>query len=199
MDVGTNGSSSDAQIFNDCDLRSGIIDGTLDVPDAEPLPGDDRDMPYFLIGDDAFSLRTWLMKLFSARGLPDEERIFNYRLSRTRRVVENAFGIIANRFGCLLITMSQNPETVTSIVLAYCTLHNIMRLRYPGIHQGLADEEDDNHRVIPGQWRQGACLQDIEDVAGGNRNTQVAKRQRLYLKHYYNAPVGATVWQRGMI
>ena len=39
-----------------------------------------------------------------------------------------------------------------------------MRLRYPGIHQGLGDEEDDNHRVIPGQWRQGACLQDIEDV-----------------------------------
>ena len=121
MDVGTNGSSSDAQIFNDCNLRSGIIDGTLDVSDAEPLPGDDRDMPYFLIGDDAFSLRTWLMKLFSARGLPDEERIFNYRLSRARRVVENAFGIMTHRFGCLLTTMSQNPETVTSIVLACCT------------------------------------------------------------------------------
>ena len=38
VDVGTNGSSSDAQIFNDCDLHAGIIDGTLDVPDAEPLP-----------------------------------------------------------------------------------------------------------------------------------------------------------------
>ena len=196
VDVGTNGSSSDAQIFHGCYLCSGIVDGTLDVPDAEPLSGDDRDMPYFLIGDDAFSLRTWLMKPFSARGLPDEERIFNYRLSRARRVVENAYGIMANRFGCLLTTMSQNPETVTSIVLACCMLHNIMRLRHPGIYQGLADEEDDNHRVIPGQWRQGACLQDIEDVAGGNRDTQVAKRQRLYLKHYYNAPV---VWQRDMI
>ena len=58
VDVGTNGSSSDAQIFNDCDLCSGIVDGTLDIPDAEPLPGDDRDIPYFLIGDHAFSLRT---------------------------------------------------------------------------------------------------------------------------------------------
>ena len=76
---------------------------------------------------------------------------------------------------------------------------HIMRLRYPGIHQGIADEEDDNHRVIPGQWRQGACLQDIEEVAGGNRDTQVAKRQILYLKHYYNAPVGAMVWQRDII
>ena len=63
------------------------------------------------------------MKPFSARRLPDEERIYNYRLSRARRVVENAFGIMANRFGCLLTTMSQNPETVTSIVLACCMLH----------------------------------------------------------------------------
>ena len=182
VDVGTNGSSSDAQIFSDCDLYLGIIDGTLDVPDAEPLPGDDCDMPYFLIGDDAFSLRTWLMKPFSASGLPDEERIFNYRLSCARRVVEKAFGMMANRFGCLLTTMNQNLETVTSIVLACCTLHNIMRLRYPGIHQGLAYEEND--RLMTGQWRQGACLQDIKDVTGRNWDTQVAQRQRLYLKHY---------------
>ena len=111
---------------------------------------------------------------------------YNYRLSSTRRVVENAFGIMANRFGCLLTTMSQNPETITSIVFACCTLHIIMRLRYPGIHQGIADEEHDNHRVIPGQWRQVACLQDIEEVAGGNRDPQVARSQRLYLKHYCN-------------
>ena len=50
------------------------------------------------------------MKPFSARGLPDEESIFKYRLFHARRVVENAFGIMANRFGCLLTTMSQNPE-----------------------------------------------------------------------------------------
>ena len=56
VDVGTNGSSSDAQIFNDCDLCLGIVDGTC------------------------------LMKPFSTRGLPDEERI----LSHARRVVENA-------------------------------------------------------------------------------------------------------------
>ena len=53
VDVDTSGSSSDAQIFNDC-LSSGNVDGTLDIPDAEPLPGDDCDMPYFHIGDDAF-------------------------------------------------------------------------------------------------------------------------------------------------
>ena len=115
VDVGTNGSSSDAQIFNDCDfsLRHYC---TLDVPDAEPLPGDDRDMPYFLIGDDTFSLRTWLMKPFSARGLPDEERIYNYRLSHARRVVENAFGIMADCYlYCIgLLHVAQHHETEVS-------------------------------------------------------------------------------------
>ena len=62
VDVGVNGSSSDVQIFNQSQLRSVIIDGTLQVPAAEPLPDEDRSMPYFLIGDDAFSLCMWLTK-----------------------------------------------------------------------------------------------------------------------------------------
>ena len=55
VDVGVNGSSSDAQIFNNSQLRAGISNSTLQLPAAEPLPGDDRPMPYFLIGYDAFS------------------------------------------------------------------------------------------------------------------------------------------------
>ena len=54
----------------------------------EPLPHDDRDIPYFVIGDAAFALRTTLMKPFGAKPLTMEERIFNYRLSRARRCVE---------------------------------------------------------------------------------------------------------------
>ena len=74
----------------------------------------------------------------------------------------NAFGIIANRLGCLLTTMNQHNDTVTSIVLACCVLHNIMRIRYPGVHHGIVDDEDEHHRLVPGQWRQGVNLQDME-------------------------------------
>ena len=77
VDVGSNGSSSDAQIFNDSELKDVIEEGTLGLPDPEPLPGDDKNIPYFIIADDAFALRTWLMKPFGARNLTNEERIFN--------------------------------------------------------------------------------------------------------------------------
>ena len=54
------------------------MDGTIGFPDADPLPGNDRGMPYFKMADDAFALRTWLMKPFSGRNLYDQQCIFNY-------------------------------------------------------------------------------------------------------------------------
>ena len=54
----------DAQIFNDCQLRQSVMDGTIGFPNAELLPAGDRGMPYFVVVDDAFALRTWLIKPF---------------------------------------------------------------------------------------------------------------------------------------
>ena len=73
-------------------------------------------------------------------------------------MVDNAFGIMANRFGCLLTTMNQNKDTVTSIVLGCCVLLNIMRVRYPGVHQGIVNDEDENSRLVPGQLETGCEL-----------------------------------------
>ena len=70
----------------------------IGIPTPSPLPGDDKPIGYYIIGDDAFGMKTWLMKPFSRRSFENDERIFKYRLSRARRVVENAFGILAKRF-----------------------------------------------------------------------------------------------------
>ena len=86
-DVGGTGSAWDAQICNDSELKECVEDGTLGFPNSEPLPFDNKDMPYFFVGDDAFPLKLTKMKPCSLRGLTDDQRIFNYRLSRASRVV----------------------------------------------------------------------------------------------------------------
>ncbi|XP_062592427.1 putative nuclease HARBI1 [Saccostrea cucullata] len=199
VDIGANGSASDATVFNNLELKDVIENQNIGFPEADPLPNDNRNIPYFIVGDDAFPLRTWLMKPFARRTLTNEERIFNYRLSRARRVVENAFGILANRWQCLLAPMHQEPETVSSMVLACCCLHNLMRMRFPNLQNENLDQEDLNHHVVPGAWRNCANLTDLDNVGGCNRATIAAKTQRLYLKHYYNSPVGAVPWQNDMI
>lgn len=199
VDVGANGSTSDCAVFNQSDLKAALETGTLGLPPQTALPGDDTPIPHFLIGDDAFPLRQWLMKPFSSRHLSDEERIYNYRLSRARRVVENAFGILANRYRCLLSTLQQTTDTVKSIVLATVCLHNLMRSRYPGIQNALLDREGDNHQVVPGAWRDEQVFEEVNNVRGPTSETRRGKRQRLFLKHYYNSEVGSVPWQRDMI
>ena len=103
------GACSDAQMYNDSELREAAEDDTTGLPDAEPLPNDTQDVPYFFIGNDAFALRTTTMKPYSHSTLDKEEHIFNYRLSRARRVVEN-------RFRILLTTMNHSTSTVRLIV-----------------------------------------------------------------------------------
>ena len=130
VDVGANGSSSDCQVFNACELKEHIEDGRIRLRGAQSLPGDDKDMPYFITGDDAFPLCIWFMKPYRRRDMSQEQKIFNYRLSRTRRIAENAFGILANRFGCLLKRLHTETQTTELIVMACICLHNIMRMRY---------------------------------------------------------------------
>lgn len=193
--IGDVGSSSDGQIWNHCDFRQALQDGVLGVPDADPLPGDDVNTPYYIIGDDAFAMRTWLMKPFPRRGLDHGQQVFNYRLSRARRVVENAFGILANRFRCLLSTLQVHVDTAALVVRSCVTLHNYLRVRNPAADQHLVDQEDAQHNLVDGAWRANANLLDLTQPQCGNRDTREAKRQRLYLKNYLTSPAGSVPWQ----
>ena len=99
VDVGSYGADSDAGIFRHSGISNALEQDKAGLSPCEQqlLPDGDTDVPYFLIGDDAFALKTWMMKPYSKREMTASERIFNYRLSRARRIVENAFGILANR------------------------------------------------------------------------------------------------------
>lgn len=85
------------------------------------------------------------------------------------------------------------------IVIACVCLYNIMRMRYPGGQNLLLDQEDERHQVIPGALRYGFNMGDLQITKGGNMDTFDAKKQRLYMKHYLNSPVGSVPLQDKMI
>lgn len=100
VDVGAISFESDCGVFAHTKLAELLDKHQSNLPPAEVLSQapQGRAVDNFIVGDDAFPLPNYLMKPFPRRGLTKEERIFNYRLSRGRRTVENAFGILPNRF-----------------------------------------------------------------------------------------------------
>lgn len=55
--------------------------------------------PYVILGDEAFPLKTYLMRPYPGKLFDDSsKRIYNYRLCRIWRVSENCFGIQTQRF-----------------------------------------------------------------------------------------------------
>lgn len=125
--VGTNGRASDAGLFSELPFFEKLKNNDLHIPDPDPLSPFSPNLPYVFVADDAFPLMENIMKPYSHRTMETEEIIFNYRLSRARRIVENAFGILPSRFRILLKTINLSPEKVTTIVLTCCYLHNFLR------------------------------------------------------------------------
>ena len=176
-DVGGLGHQSDAQIFNNSELKSCIEDNSIGFPEPSPLPNDDKPIPYFILGDDAFPMRTTLMKPYRRSNLTHRQKIFNYRLSRGRRIVENAFGILASRWQCLARTMLQTPKVVKVVVSACICLHNLIRMRYANLDRGQMDIEDEEHNVILGAWRDGVSLEDLDQAPRSGNVDNVPGKQ----------------------
>jgi hypothetical protein len=87
------------------------------------------------VGDEAFPLKTYLMRPYpgSQRKGDNEKSIFNYRLSRARRVVENAFGILSQKFQIYQRTLRSLPENAGNIIFASCILHNYLGVQGVGL------------------------------------------------------------------
>ncbi|XP_077371324.1 putative nuclease HARBI1 isoform X1 [Festucalex cinctus] len=196
LDVGCIGSKSDAGIFKHSEFYTALEEGVAAVPPPEPLPGDDHPTPYFFVGDDSFPLKHWLITPYTTGNMTKPERVFNYRLSRARRIVENAFGILSHRFRCLLTTMLQKLTNVETIVLACCCLHNLLATRNPQNINTEADREEldaDNYLWEDGTWRSGDNLDSLQ-VLRGNGGRKSAQAQRDDLRDYY-VTSGKVSWQ----
>jgi hypothetical protein len=82
--------------------------------------------PFVFVADEAYPLKSNLMRPFARRQLNNMKRIYNYRQSRARRIVECAFGILTKRFNVFENKMLVHPDKATVITQAACVLHNII-------------------------------------------------------------------------
>ena len=104
VDVGNYGSNADSAIFRNSQFGLRFLQGQLALPARKLLPDYPQAglLPHCFVGDEAFPLRPDPMKPYprGERGnkLPEDKLIFNYRLSRARRISENAFGILVQRW-----------------------------------------------------------------------------------------------------
>lgn len=166
-----------------------------------------KSLPFFFIADDAFPLYNRIMERYApGRGssLTDEQIIFNYRISRARRCVENSFGILTSKWLCLSRTMYCQPDKAQNIVSTCCILHNLLMTRNRASYcpPHFADTYDARGNFIPGEWRpkkttEGLFSANLSTGRGVlNRTIGSASSIREHLQNYCNSAEGSVRWQR---
>ena len=198
VDIGSEGKASDGGIWGKSVFNEMMHaeDNPLNIPQSHRINGINEEMPLFLIGDDAFPLGPNLLKPFPGVNLTRKQEIYNYRLSRCRRVVENVFGLLTARFRVFQRTLESQPPFVEQLVMAACVLHNYLRhnARNEYTPTGTFDQELDDGCIIPGTWRQEAALPSVR--RDGQRNASVyAKRVRQTMADYFLSKEGEVPWQ----
>ena len=82
----------------------------LNIPKPRLLDDGETVLLYVIVGEDAFPLKENLMKSYHFRGLSYAKRTFNNILSRSRRIVENPFGILEYCFRVFLSPIQFSAE-----------------------------------------------------------------------------------------
>ena len=163
INIGWPGSVHDARVFTSSDLYEKGQNGTL-------FPAWNREIcetqvPILLLGDPAYPLLPWLMKPYLDNGhLTEEQKLFAYRLSKARMVVENAFGRLKGRWRILLKRLDCQIDFVSTIIAACCTLHNFCEISGDGIEdsllQNLIGEERKETDVVGEDVGEGTHVRD---------------------------------------
>lgn len=200
VNVGAFGSEGDSGVFRADAIGRKINNDELPLPDDAEVAG--IGTPYFFIADDAFGLSKRIMKPYTPsrqKPLTIEEKTFNYRLSRARRCVENAFGILSRKWLCLSQPLRQHPKRASKIVLACCVLHNVLIGNTIYCPVSFADHIDGSGNLVEGEWRSNCMhqLTPLQSISGRVANRP--KEIRDSLKDYVNSEMGSVPWQNQLI
>ncbi|KAM4038469.1 LOW QUALITY PROTEIN: putative nuclease HARBI1 [Anomaloglossus baeobatrachus] len=195
VDVGLNGRISDGGALEHTQFGKRLSQFKLGLPDNTATYGN---MNFVFLADEAFPLRKNLLRPYPQISLTPQRRVFNYRLSRARRVVESAFGILATRFRIFHTAINLKINSIDRVVLACCILHNFLRKRegLNYIPPGYADTiNPSTGECVAGEWRahDPHLLSLNTHISSGRMHNDVIANRENYC-NFLNGP-GAVAWQ----
>ncbi|XP_077306302.1 uncharacterized protein LOC143925721 [Lithobates pipiens] len=193
LDIGKNGRNSDGSVIQQTEFYHRLQNGTLNLPTRDDTF---ENMNFVFVADDAFALSENVLKPFPMRNLTPDQRIFNYRLSRARRVVENAFGILANRFRLFLTSINMSIPKMDIIVLCCCVLHNYFCQHSPAY--STPSPRDPDTMAVPNVSGFGGqeTMEVLTPLSSAHPRlpTLNARQCRLEYLNYFSG-IGAVPWQ----
>lgn len=144
--------------------------------------------PFIFLGDEAFPILENLLKPYPrAQSLHDRTKaIFNYRLSRARRIVENAFGLLTQSFRIFTTPIHLEVHLIEDLITVACIIHNLII----------------EEKGIPNSVDIDSVTSDLESISSDldleneteNSNMELKYKIRETYKEYFNS-VGSVSWQ----
>jgi len=188
VDMGAYGKQSDGGSFSASNLYHFLEDFESTLPKPASFEGSGTEMPFVILGDEAYPLKTYLMKPLARKDLSCEECVFNYRLSRARRCIECAFGILRAKWRLLNKAIETNVSKADRTVRFICLLHNIII--------GLEGTTHD-HSVLQATSQIRGSRQARTNIScrSFSRSSKGAIDVRNAFKEYFNGPIEAVLSQ----
>ena len=208
-DVGCQGRISDGGVYRHCYFYKALESNQLNLPEDACLPKSTdtafidqpyEPLPFVFLGDDAFPLGEHCMKPYGQVNLTPRKRIFNYRLSRMRKVAENAFGILANRFRVFFDKINLDPNKASLVTFAALILHKMLRQKSRESYtpENFVDNlSADNGVVTEGTWRDQSSIEDsflgLESCRGNRASRNAGNIREVFADHFWGP--GQVTWQ----
>ncbi|XP_054259855.1 uncharacterized protein LOC128984546 [Macrosteles quadrilineatus] len=183
IDAGAYGKESDSSVFKKSALHAALKNKTFQLPEAQPISESSSALPYVIVADEAFALSNHIMRPFPRKSLTRRKKVYNYRHSRARRMIECSFGLLSNKWQIFHRAMNVDVSLAEDIIKACCILHNFVRKR-----EGYNFEETLN---VTG-------FHELE-VDVESRGTKEALTVRDKFAEYFDSPEGALEWQYRVI
>lgn len=95
-----------------------------------------------LLGDSAYPLSPWLLKIFDGNNLSEAQENFNRELCSIRQIIERCIGLLKVRFRCILgeRKLRYSPTKVGRIIYSCATLHNFLIFNRYDIRRDIDDD-----------------------------------------------------------